>query len=162
MPSRTFLHNQHSTDVRVLEAIGFLVVVLGVGVVASAKAWSKLHASTPATTAAYRSFPSVKLASPPIPQSNVLQRELITIRQTGFDPAEIKRAPEDFLLAVDNKSGLSQLTLRITREDGFRVRELRLSPERFKVREKINLPPGEYLLTEADHADWLCRLTITP
>jgi methionine-rich copper-binding protein CopC len=160
MPSRTFPRRLRSTDARGLAAIGLLVVVIGVGVVASAKAWSKLQASTPATAAAYRS--SVKLASSLIPQSNGLQRELITIRQTGFDPEEIKRAPEAFLLAIDNKSGLGQLTLRITREDGLRVHESSLSPERFKVREKINLPPGEYLLTALDHPDWLCRLTITP
>jgi hypothetical protein len=87
---------------------------------------------------------------------------LITIRSTGFDPAEVSQSSERFLLAVDNKTGLGALTLRIRREGGELVREVRLSAQQPKWREKVSLSSGTYLFTEADHADWHCRLTVKP
>jgi len=87
---------------------------------------------------------------------------LITIRPAGFDPAEVSQSSERFVLAVDNKTGLGALTLRITREGGELVREVRLSAEHPKWREKVSLSSGNYLLTEAGHADWHCRLTVKP
>lgn len=88
--------------------------------------------------------------------------ELITIRPAGFDPTEITLTDGHFRIAVDNKSGLDEVTLRLTREGGARVRGLRLSPEQHKWREKIVLPPGSYLLTAVGHPNWLCRITVTP
>jgi hypothetical protein len=90
-----------------------------------------------------------------------LQMPLITIRPTGFDPSEISLRAEPFRLAIDNKSGLDEVTLRLTREGGNQIREKRLPRGQLKWREKINLPPGVYLLTEATHPDWHCRITIT-
>jgi hypothetical protein len=28
--------------------------------------------------------------------------------------------------------------------------------------EQFNLPPGDYVLTEANHPDWKCSITLTP
>jgi hypothetical protein len=105
----------------------------------------------------------------PLPERNLvlaadaqqLPMQLITIRPTGFDPAEISLRAEPFRLAIDNKSGLDEVTLRLSREGGSLVREKRLPPGQLKWREKINLPPGEYLLTEATHPDWHCRIIVT-
>jgi hypothetical protein len=86
-------------------------------------------------------------------------RPLLTLRPTGFDPSEITQTTGAFLLAVDNKSGLERITLRVTREDGTRVTSM---TSRNKLREKIDLAPGRYVITETDHENWTCRLTITP
>lgn len=102
--------------------------------------------------------PNVALAA----QGQQLQMQLITIRPTGFDPSEISLRAEPFRLAIDNKSGLDEVTLRLSREGGSQVREKRLPRGQLKWREKINLPPGVYLLTEATHPDWHCRITVTP
>ena len=98
-------------------------------------------------------------ATAPAPQ---IQTALITIRPTGFDPSEIGVAEGHFRIAVDNKSGLDEVTLRLTREGGDRVREVRLPPGQLKWRETLMLPPGNYLLTEANHSDWRCRITVAP
>ena len=90
------------------------------------------------------------------------QRALLTIRPTGFDPREINRAPGAFLLAVDNRSGNDAVTLHLSREGGVRLRDVPLTRGHLKWREKINLPPGEYSLTEENHPDWSCRITIVP
>src|SRR6267378_2420059 len=65
-----------------------------------------------------------------------MRAEIITIRPTGFDPTTITRSPGLFLLAVDNKTGLDAVTLRLTREGGNPVRETHLSPHQYKWREK--------------------------
>jgi len=87
---------------------------------------------------------------------------LITIRPAGFDPVEVTPPSSRFLLAVDNKSGLERLTLRLTTVKGDWVRDIQLSPQQPKWREKITLAAGNYLMTEANHPNWRCRLTIAP
>jgi len=104
------------------------------------------------------------LAAPTNPadlaHEQTVQALLITIRPSGFDPVEVRRTEGPFLLAVDNRSGLDEVTLYLTGEGGARVREMHLSPERSRWREKIELPPGRYLLTEGAHNNWLCRITV--
>jgi hypothetical protein len=96
-----------------------------------------------------------------VTQSSRIRTELITILPTGFDPAEIRLTDGQFRIAVDNKSGLDEVTLRLVREGGARVREMRLATGQLKLREKLDLPDGTYLLTEANHANWRCRIVVT-
>ena len=91
-----------------------------------------------------------------------LETERITIRPTGFDPAQITRPQGEFILAADNLSGLRELTLILERENGERVRERRVTLEQFKWRAHLNLHPGYYVIREAGHTDWNCAITITP
>ena len=89
----------------------------------------------------------------------------ITVRTTGFEPKEIQYPNRPFLLAVDNQSGLEKLTLEMYREvgnDRNKIQELKLSLRSLRKREITNLNPGSYVLKEANHADWICRITITP
>ena len=102
----------------------------------------------------------IDLASTTIPVVERLPRVLITIRPTGFDPAEVTLLNGRYLLAVDNKTGLDVVTLRLTREDGGELSEIQLSSERQKLRAKLTLPAGNYVLTEANHPNWRCRLTV--
>jgi hypothetical protein len=96
-----------------------------------------------------------------VTQSSQIRTELITILPTGFDPTEIRLTDGQFRIAVDNKSGLDEVTLRLTREGGARVREMRLPMGQLKWREKLNLRDGAYSLTEANHANWRCRIVVT-
>jgi len=157
MPPSFRQNNPRAIDLR-RSLLVLLVLVLAVGFVLAAKSRNK--SSSAITTAA--SLPPTPLPLAPIVQRDRLQSELITIRPTGFDPAEISRVQGRFLLAVDNKSGLDTVTVRLTREDGSPVREMRLPRGQLKARERISLPPGKYLLTEANHNNWLCGITITP
>lgn len=90
------------------------------------------------------------------------EAEIITVRPTGFEPAEITRPRGEFNLTVQNLTGLDELSLRLDREDGGeRLHEVRTLRGRRNWRKNINLPPGAYLLTEADHPGWVCRVIIT-
>ncbi len=91
-----------------------------------------------------------------------IETEVITLLPTGFNPSEITRPHKRFLVVVDNQSGLEEITLRLDRVAGRRVREVRRRREEMLWRQVEDLPPGEYLLNEANHPDWTCRITIKP
>jgi hypothetical protein len=157
MPA-TISFYKRSTDLRVLLLICLLVIG---GVAASAKAWSRFYSPVPINVATSPSFPAINLTNGLIPQSNSLPRELITIRPTGFEPAEISRPPGRFLLAINNKSGLDEVVLRIQREGGSRQHEVRIRQENFRWRVAATLSSGRYILTAPEHPDWRCIIIIT-
>ena len=66
------------------------------------------------------------------------------------------------MLFVDNRSGLEEVTLRVDRVAGPRLHEVRVPREMLDWNEEINLTPGQYVLTEASHPDWVCRITVNP
>jgi hypothetical protein len=84
----------------------------------------------------------------------------VTIRPTGFDPAEVTLPRGRFMLAVDNRTGLNELTFRLDREGGGRLHEVRMTREQLAWRKVIDPPPGGYVLTEINHPGWVCRISI--
>jgi hypothetical protein len=90
-----------------------------------------------------------------------MESELITITAHGFEPREIARPQGRFLLMIDNRSGLAATSLRLTREAGSRVREMPVPREEPNWSDVVDLQPGRYVLTEADHPRWSCRITIS-
>lgn len=89
------------------------------------------------------------------------EAEIITITPIGFEPSEVTRPAGSFILMVDNRSGLEEITFRLDREGGSRVHEISMPREHPDWDGVVDPPPGTYLLTEASHPDWLCRITIT-
>lgn len=87
---------------------------------------------------------------------------VITLRPGGFDPAEVSWPKGRFFLTVDNRSNINELTLRLDREVGGRVKETTLRMRKERSAGVFDLTPGTYLLTEADHPGWVCRIRITP
>lgn len=113
--------------------------------------------------------PSVSNASPeisgPVTQRNFnrdhdMTVELISVGPDGFDPKNITRPGGRFLLAINNRSGLEELTVQLRREDGTLLREARVNRKQPNWRSIVNLPEGTYQLTEANHSDWVCRIVI--
>lgn len=90
-----------------------------------------------------------------------LQAEVITIRHFGFEPAQITRPQKGFLLILTNFSGYENLALRLDRVAGERLREVLLPRNQLHWDEVLDLLPGNYVLTEAAHPGWICRITIT-
>jgi len=140
-------------------AIGIL---LSGGVTAAAVWASRSNAAREASR--MNSTPSAVLSSPLGVQGGSLARpiegEVITIRPTGFEPREITRPKGLFLLAVENRSGLRTIQLRIDRLAGDRLREMQMPRNKHDWREGFDLPPGKYILSEAFHPEWTCSITI--
>src|ERR1700752_3390404 len=55
------------------------------------------------------------------------QEILITLKSEGFDPSEIRPQAGRFLLSIDNRSGVAELVLNLSRADGTKLKELHVS-----------------------------------
>ena len=84
----------------------------------------------------------------------------LTLRPEGFDPAEVMRPAGRFMLSVDNRSGVEKVTLILRRGNGSKVIEDKVLNGNGDWSELIDLQPGRYTLTEADHPGWKCDLLI--
>jgi hypothetical protein len=111
---------------------------------------SKIETSSPATSATITSQSD----------STRLDGEHITLRATGFEPKELTRPAGRFLLAVDNVTGMGEMSFRLLHQSGARLRDFP-AKGRFRLRQVVDLPPGQYALVEINHPDWVCRFTIT-
>jgi hypothetical protein len=91
-----------------------------------------------------------------------LESELITIGPDGFEPSAIRRPTGRFFLAIENRSGLDSVTLRIDRVGGNRLKAAAVSGGQLDWIDVLDLTPGDYVITEGDHPNWVCNITVTP
>jgi hypothetical protein len=91
-----------------------------------------------------------------------LEIELITLRPYGFEPAEISRPKGQFVLFVEDQSGRNDASLRLQKLDGGQVRDVNTSRMKSEWHDVINLPSGEYVLTDASNPESRCQITILP
>lgn len=138
--------------------IASAVVLTLSGFVLGARAWPATEHSTKTLLEIVKT-PSASV----MPQRSGadIQAELITIAPHGFEPLELTRPRGRFVLMIENRSGLKEVALSLTREGGARVREMRVPREQPDWSEVVDLEPGRYLLSEANHSDWVCAITIT-
>ena len=87
--------------------------------------------------------------------------EVITLTRRGFEPEIVTRAKGAFFLSVENRSRVNHLVLQLNALHGNRVREVAQPDDQLDWVEELDLNPGDYVLTEANHPDRTCRLTIT-
>lgn len=91
----------------------------------------------------------------------VIASELIVLSPNGFEPATLTRPPGKFLLAIDNRSGLDDLSFELVGVDGSPKRQTSLAGQRTRWREVVDLAPGDYLVKVVGHAKLSCRIRIT-
>jgi hypothetical protein len=87
---------------------------------------------------------------------------VLVLRPNGFEPAEVRWPKERFFLAVENHTDARELKLVLSRENGNRVHDFTRKMRKERGLGILDLPPGEYFLSEANHPKWVCRITITP
>lgn len=102
-----------------------------------------------------------------------LSAERVTVTPRGLEPLEIKHSAQPFLLIVDNRTGVENISFLLERVTSTQPREtagnnaviirndVSVGNGRRKWHERIQLPPGEYVLRAVNHPDWSCRITIT-
>jgi hypothetical protein len=96
--------------------------------------------------------------NPSRPQAELLP---VMLRAGGFVPREITKSAGEYVLSVNDQSGTPGLELRLARENGERTHEAKLSRRKPYWRQLLRLTPGTYLITEANHPEWSCRITVT-
>lgn len=94
--------------------------------------------------------------------SRQVEVEEVLLSPSGFEPAELNLPSRRFILAVVNRSQVEELSLQIYREAGGKLHEMHLPGGQVDWTGSLDLPPGRYVLIEANHPDWRCRIIITP
>ena len=89
-----------------------------------------------------------------------LEGEVVTLRPSGFQPKQITRPAGPFLLLIENDSQVPSLTLRLSRQVGPQLRAVSVRREERDWSDIVDLPPGNYVVTEASHPAWACHITI--
>lgn len=87
--------------------------------------------------------------------------EIVTLRPQGFEPSEITRPKGRFILVVNNQSGINELDLKLDSDKG-RVKDDRLPRGKKRWKTILDLPPGDYVLTESSDPTRIAHITITP
>jgi len=152
-----------------LIALGVLVAITCVG--AAIRGFSDASRATGgdkskpeiAETAGTFVEPAPVLSSP---QSTAAQPEIsgtvLTLRPQGFYPTEIVHNKGRFVLIVDNKTGLEEMSLQLDLEVGGRLRHIPVRRNKPLWGDIIELNPGRYVLSEANHPEWVCHITVSP
>ncbi|SRR6266571_2567456 len=162
LPMMTEFFSNRSRRVLFASALGVVVVAIGLGAATRSRYAAASSNVGSASEAHTMEAPMIKV-NPPIQTAKAItiDTELITLRRTGFEPAEVTRAKGPFLLSIDNKSELGEMNFRFLRENGSNERELRHKNDKFHLRQVVDLQPGRYTLSEANHPEWTCRISIT-
>jgi hypothetical protein len=152
---------------RVFHSINFnraVIIISAIVVVAplswSAKAWlvSSANAS-PVAHPPQTSMPGQGIQEKAAPSS--IQVEPVTLKPSGFEPNEIRRPASPFVLAVNNRSRLLDVSFKLLREDGHKLHEMKGPKGQVNQRKLLDLPPGNYLLKEVNHPEWTCRIVLS-
>ena len=90
-----------------------------------------------------------------------LEAELITLQEWGFEPKEIKRPAGPFVAVFQNRSGLREVKLSLVQASGKVMNKIPVTRHALNSRQRLQLPPGTYIVKEANHPDWECRIVVS-
>jgi hypothetical protein len=85
---------------------------------------------------------------------------VFAVYPNGFAPPEITANPGIYTFIVHNRTGLPDFRLRLDRQNGERLSEVRTNKRRWNGR--FDLKPGTYVLSVAEHPAWQCVITVNP
>lgn len=134
---------KHRVSMTLASVLALAVVGLGGRLAQSSISASSSAAQTPAQT------------------DRLVVQELLTLRRSGFDPAELTIPSGNFMLAVDNLTDIPDIALTLSVEKKNKIKEVSFTSRNRDWRGEIDLQPGVYVLSEASHPEWTCRITVT-
>ena len=105
--------------------------------------------------------PSGHVAQQAATNAKLTDSVLITITPGGFDVGQITSPAVPFFLLVENRSGLDEVSLLLDRVAGARLRQVTVEQEQLDWSDLLDLSPGEYVLSEGSHPNWICHVTIS-
>ncbi len=82
----------------------------------------------------------------------------IELTSNGFAPSEVQRAPGTFAIAVENNALSGEYRLKLKAEDGTVLNEFQV--QKGSSAWTVSLQTGRYTLTEANHPQWICSITL--
>ena len=141
-------------------AVSFLLLIAMTGL-ATTRRWLTSQNSNRATaTAAAGAVPA--LAAQAKQTAPKLEVELVALHPTGFDPVTITRPKGPFLLVIQNRSGLNELSFQFDKEVGTKLKAVKVPAKKASWSDVVDLNPGTYVMTEITNPKWSLEVVITP
>lgn len=134
-------------------------------IIIAAQAYGERRIEAAGTASPSTATPAAPVLPQPLTQAEPpgkTQVEILTLRPWGFEPKEITRRYSRLLLRVDNRTGLEEVSLRLSSESGPLLYSERVTAAKLDWAERVNLPPGRYVLSEVNNPDWTCTITVVP
>ena len=88
--------------------------------------------------------------------------EFIILRPEGFEPLQITRPKGPFVLLVDDRSGKERSSLKLQRMKGENLKDLHTNRKKSEWYDLIDLPPGDYVLSDTENPARRCQITLRP
>ncbi len=137
-------------------AFSLLLLTAITGLATSGRWLPKLKSSRTGTLPALATVAQTKQTAPK------LEVELVALTPTGFDPEKISRPKGPFLLVVQNRSGLNELSFQFDKEVGAKLKTVKVPAKKASWSDVVDLNPGTYIMTEITNPKWSLEVMITP
>lgn len=100
---------------------------------------------------------------PGIHAQNPQKRDVayIEIGSRGFIPQHLTHPAGKIIMNVRNFTDY-KINLILEKQGGSTLKNLTLYETTVRWREVVEYAPGEYVLRDANHPGWVCRISITP
>jgi FtsP/CotA-like multicopper oxidase with cupredoxin domain len=85
----------------------------------------------------------------------------LTIRPSRFEPSEFTVPAGEYFVVIQNATGLPQFGFRVDQENGGQLLDVHLPLRTRYWKNTITLQPGRFTVTETDHPEWHCLITVT-
>jgi hypothetical protein len=155
-----FSAHRIATKATLLLTATFLITVATLAV--SPQGWLSLMTKTnPPASIKPKMAPSAPALTTGVSAQNRVETEIVTLGSTGFEPGALTRPQGRFYLEVDNRSELPEVEFKISTESGQQLFQAIVPHEQLDWQQELDLAPGRYLLTEANHPEWVCQINIT-
>lgn len=106
-------------------------------------------------------FAPVEAPAVVLAQGESLQAKLVSLTPRGFDPEELLTSKGQFILDVENLTGLPEVLLSLETMSKEKIQTKNLLKGTITWAKAFSLQPGSYILTEANHPEWKCTITVT-
>ncbi len=91
-----------------------------------------------------------------------VETRVIEVGTRGFQPLQLLwPAKGKHMIFVRNTTKLQPLVLRLNRDQGPKLKEVPLGDNHRHWKELLELAPGTYFLTEANHPAWKCMIVVS-
>ena len=127
-----------------------LLLLIAIVLAAMVVAYASIRHKAPPTAKSKRgrAMPSTRLAT----AVDVKGGLIIAVYPTGFRPPELDVVAGRYLVVVQNRSGIRDLTYRLDTMTGLKLQEI--TSQKLQWKTEFDLLPGTYVLSVGDHPTW--------
>ena len=140
-------------------------VLLLVGVAAKSHLAGRHANAVDGSQAASEEIPPVEIPSNMVQSDEVgpeFKLILLALLPHGFETTEMQLDAGEYRFIIGNRTGLKEVKVRMEREGQEQVAAATLGGRQRDLKQRLNLTPGNYLISAGDNPDWTCRISVRP